>query len=122
MASNATPPTRDWKLYGVIVAVMGLLALLILADGRATRAALRAEANRAEQREEAKVRREEAARAERRAEAEATRAERRAEAEATRRYVAEAIARTNELGTVNAIRIDHLNEAIDLSPDSPPSN
>lgn len=111
MASNATPPTRDWKLYGVIVAVMGLLALLILADGRATRAALRAEANRAEQREEAKVRREEAARA-----------ERRAEAEATRRYVAEAIARTKELGAVNAIRIDHLNEAIELSPDSPPSN
>ena len=122
MATNATPQTRDWGLYGAIAGGIGLLALLVFAEGRAIRAEQRAEAVRAEQRAEV-------ARAEQRAEAvraeqreEVARAEQRAEAEATRRYVAEAIARANELAAVNSIRIDLLNEAVEQPSDSPPSN
>ena len=115
MATNATSQTRDWGLYGTIAGGIGLLALLVFAEGRAIHAEQRKEATRAEQRAEA-----EAVRAEERAEA--ARAEQRAEAEATRRYVAEEIARANELAAVNSIRIDHLNEAIEQPSDSPSSN
>lgn len=68
MSENSNQTKREWVPYGVIVAMGALLALLILADGRATRVELREHAARAEQRAEE-------ARAEQRAEAETVRTE-----------------------------------------------
>ena len=100
MASNSNPPVRDYGLYGLIVGFMalfvvgiGLIAFLISAESRATRA-----------------------------EQEVIRAELTAEAEETRRYVAEEIAKANERAAVNSIRIDHLNEQIETPRVSPPEN
>ena len=93
MSELSNPPSRDWGHYGVTVAVGGLLALLIFAEGRVLSA--QQEAHRAEQSKEA---------------------------EETRRYVAEEIAKANERAAVNSIRIDHLEQSEQLPPDTPPAN
>ena len=93
MASNSNPPERDWGLYGLVIAGIGLIALLISAESRTTRA-----------------------------EQQVIHAEQTAEAEETRRYVAEEIAKANERAAVNAIRIEHLNERNKTSQDPPPAN
>ena len=147
MVANANAPRPDWALYGCLIALMGLivggvglLAVLILAEGRATRAeqqAIRVELSaeteklRTEQSAETeKLRTEQSAeteklrselqtyRAEQKAEAETARAEQKAEAEETRRYIAEAIAEASKRAAVNSIRIDYLEEAVEPSPAS----
>lgn len=85
--------------------------MLVLADGRATRAEQKAEAARAEQRAETEEQR-----------AETARAQRGEEAEAIRRFVAEEIARANEQAAVNAVRIEHLEEVIERFPPYSPVN
>ena len=140
MTEHSNPPRRDWGLYGLVVGVGGILALLIFAEGRVINAQqktevekLRAEllvtraeqqAFRKEQNADAEALRAEiqAFRKEQSAEAETLREERKAEAEETRRYVAEAIANANERAAVNSIRIDHLEKSEQLPPDSPPAN
>ena len=136
MAANANPPRHDWALYSFLIALMGLivggvglLAILILAEGRAIRAeqqAIRVELSaeteklRTEQSAETeKLRSEQQTyRAEQKAEAETARAEQKAEAEETRRYIAEAIAEASKSAAVNSIRIDHLEETVEPSPAS----
>ena len=93
MASNSNPPERDWGLYGLVIAGIGLIALLISAVSRTTRA-----------------------------EQQVIRAEQTAEAEETRRYVAEEIAKANERAAANSIRIDRLKEQNKPSQDSPHEN
>ena len=44
MASNSNPPERDWGLYGLVIAGIGLIALLISAESRTNRAEQQAEA------------------------------------------------------------------------------
>ena len=118
MVANANTPQPDWALYrflialmGLIVGEVGLLAVLILAEGRAVRA-VRAERQT--------IRVELSAETEKlRSELKTYRAEQKAEAEVTRRYIAEA----GERAAVNSIRIDYLEEAVEPSPaSSPPSN
>ena len=115
MVANANMPRPDWALYSFLIALMGLivgevglLAVLILAEGRAVRA------------ERQTIRVELSAETEKlRSELKTYRAEQKAEAEVTRRYIAEA----GERATVNSIRIDYLEEAVKPSPaSSPPSN
>ena len=93
MSEHSNPPSRDWGLYGLVVAVGGLLALLIFAEGRVLSA-----------------------------QQETLRAEQSKEAEETRRYIAEAIANANERAAVNSIRIDHLEQSEQPPPDTPPAN
>ena len=93
MTDYAGPPRRDWGLYGLVVGVGGLLALLIFAEGRVLSA-----------------------------QQETLRAEQSKEAEETRRYIAEAIANANERAAVNTIRIDHLEQPEQPPPVAPPAN
>ena len=44
MAKNTNPPERDWGLYGLILAGIAVLALLIQAEGRAISANQESEA------------------------------------------------------------------------------
>ena len=100
MVANSNSPARDRGLYGLIVGFMalfvagiGLIAFLVSAEARATRA-----------------------------EQQVIRAELATETEKTRRYVAEEIAKANERAAVNSIRIDHLREQNKPSQDPPPEN
>lgn len=111
MSEHSDSPKRDWGHYGLTVAVGGILALLIFAEGRVLSAQQETEVEKL--RAELQVIR---------AEQQVIREERKAEAEETRRYIAEAIANANERAAVNSIRIDHLEESAKPSPDSPPAN
>ena len=44
ISDHSTPPSRDWGHYGLTLAVGGLLALLIFAEGRVLSAQQEAEA------------------------------------------------------------------------------
>ena len=92
MTEHSNPPRRDWGLYGLVVGVGGILALLIFAEGRVINAQQKTEVEKL--RAELVVTRAEqqAFRKEMSAELQALREERKAEAEETGRYIAEAIA------------------------------
>ena len=113
MSEHSDSPGRDWGLYGLVVGVGGILALLIFAEGRVLGA--RQETETEKLRAELQVIR---------AEQQVIREEGKAEAEETRRYIAETIAMASERAAVNSIRIDHLeeSESAKSSPDSPPAN
>ena len=46
MSEYAGPPSRDWGLYGLVVGVGGILALLVFAEGRVFSAQIEKEAEK----------------------------------------------------------------------------